>query len=275
MVKLLPFSRISLLFQCCYQQFQGLTFPLGQPSNAPSPGHAINRVMLWTIFSFCLIFFHLCVWLMASPRQTLLAAGMKLKYSIPQLLTFNNHSIPMAIATIKELGLKRRPRYIHRSFRRKFVYHQPDLLASYIPSFWTTVAHLPRHQSSVALCANNAGSTARSLHAHPSGTGNIARSLNSKQIVKRGVDTSVLRPLQRSTTASTLKIELFNTQSLTNKASFIQDHIMEKELALMCLTETWHQPGVYSALNEACPPGYSYLERARNTGRGGGLAIIH
>ncbi|CAM4730464.1 unnamed protein product [Leuciscus chuanchicus] len=35
----------------------------------------------------------------------------------------------------------------------------------------------------------------------------------------------------------------------------------------MCLTETWHQPEVYSALNEACPPGYSYLEAARSTGR--------
>lgn len=43
----------------------------------------------------------------------------------------------------------------------------------------------------------------------------------------------------------------------------------------MCLTETWHQPEVYSALNEACPPGYSYLEAARSTGRGGGLAVIH
>ncbi len=43
----------------------------------------------------------------------------------------------------------------------------------------------------------------------------------------------------------------------------------------MCITETWHQPEVYSALNDACPPGYSYLEKARSTGGGGGLAIIH
>ncbi|XP_047193774.1 uncharacterized protein LOC118286550 [Scophthalmus maximus] len=43
----------------------------------------------------------------------------------------------------------------------------------------------------------------------------------------------------------------------------------------MCLTETWHQPEVNSALNEACPPGYSYVEAVRSTGRGGGLAVIH
>ena len=41
--------------------------------------------------------------------------------------------------------------------------------------------------------------------------------------------------------------------------------------SFMCLTESWHQPEVYSALNEACPPGYSYLEAARSTG----LAVIH
>ena len=43
----------------------------------------------------------------------------------------------------------------------------------------------------------------------------------------------------------------------------------------MCLTETWQQPEVYSALNEACPPGYSYLEKARCTGRGEGLAVAY
>ena len=43
----------------------------------------------------------------------------------------------------------------------------------------------------------------------------------------------------------------------------------------MCLTETWHQPEVYSALNEACPHGYSYLEAARSTGRGGGPAVLY
>lgn len=33
------------------------------------------------------------------------------------------------------------------------------------------------------------------------------------------------------------------------------------------------QPEVYAAFSEACPPGYSYLENACNTGHGG-LAII-
>ncbi|KAG2462876.1 TRI39 ligase, partial [Polypterus senegalus] len=55
----------------------------------------------------------------------------------------------------------------------------------------------------------------------------------------------------------------------------IEEHIREKGLDFMCLTETGHQSEGYSALNEACPPGYSFLEVARSTGCGGGLAIIH
>lgn len=43
----------------------------------------------------------------------------------------------------------------------------------------------------------------------------------------------------------------------------------------MCLVETWQQPEVYSSLNKACPPGYTYLSKARTTGRGGGLAVVH
>lgn len=42
---------------------------------------------------------------------------------------------------------------------------------------------------------------------------------------------------------------------------------------LTCLNETWHRPGVYPFLNEACPPGYTYLEKAHSPGSG--LAILH
>ncbi len=92
---------------------------------------------------------------------------------------------------------------------------------------------------------------------------------------KRRVDFGLLRPVQRLTALSNIKIELFNTQSLTNKSCFIHDHIQDKGLDIMCLTETWHQPDVFSVLNETCPSGYCYLQKARSTGRGGGLAVIY
>ena len=43
----------------------------------------------------------------------------------------------------------------------------------------------------------------------------------------------------------------------------------------LCLSETWHKNGDYLSLNEATPPGYKYFEKARNSGRGGGLALIY
>ncbi len=46
-------------------------------------------------------------------------------------------------------------------------------------------------------------------------------------------------------------------------------------MTFMCITEKWHQLEVYSVLNKACPPSYSYLKKARCTGLGGGLAVIH
>ena len=104
------------------------------------------------------------------------------------------------------------------------------------------------------------------------------RTQTKRQERKRGVDHSVLRPVQRetsNTTTPTVKMELFNAQSINNKASLIHDHIMNSQLDLSCLVETWQRPGHYSGLNEVCPPGYLYLHKARTTSRGGGLAVIY
>ena len=206
---------------------------------------------------------------------------MAFSYSISQLRRLRPAvTLGLDVPIIKELGLLRRNRYIHRGSGRNFVFHnQPSCSATNIPSLWTPVARLMRHQNAVAPVTINTGNTARSLR--PS-RGNTARFPHIRQdrfpgmeSSLRGVDFNVLRPVQRFTPQSLLKFELFNTQSINNKGTLIEEHIREKGLDFMCLTETWHQPEDYSALNEASPPGYSYLEAARSTGRGGGLAVIH
>ncbi len=154
-----------------------------------------------------LTFLTVCVWQMASSSRTHLVTGMRLNYSIPQLLNFNNHTVaPACIVAIKGLGLLRRPRYIHRSSRRKFVYHQPGCSASEIPSIWTDVARLSRHQSNIALGVGKMGITARLQNAKLDRTGKNVRSLYIEQDIKRGVDFSVLWPLQRFITSPMLKI---------------------------------------------------------------------
>lgn len=84
----------------------------------------------------------------------------------------------------------------------------------------------------------------------------------------------ILLPFSCKTTSIT-KVELFNVQSLSNKSCLNHNHILEKGIDIICLSETWHNPVAYSVLNEACPPGYTYLEKAWTTGHGGGLVVIH
>lgn len=188
---------------------------------------------------------------------------MTLKYSIPQLLKLRNYSSPTCISVIKQLKLQSRPRYIHRSCRRKFVLSQSG---DSIPSLWSTeriVARHIRHQNASLLGLNR-----------PSVGASCIRPVTAEWNIKRGVDFSLLRSPQY-TTPSNINIELFNTQSLTNKSCLIHSHILDRNIDIMCLTETWHQPEGFLALNEACPPGYQYLEKARLSGRGGGLAVLH
>ncbi|KAG2457069.1 SPG17 protein, partial [Polypterus senegalus] len=213
---------------------------------------------------------------------------MVLSYSSLQLRRLNPVTTPgINIHIIKELGLLRRPRYIHRGSGRKFIFNkQQKCSATNIPSFWSPVARVMRHQSTVVSNTINIRSIARSLHScvgnNLATVRNTVRSLHPRldlfcgaDSMLRGVDFNVLRPVLRFTPKSLVKFELFNTQSISNKSTMIEEHNREKGLDFMCLTETWHQSEAYSALNEACPSGYSYLEAAHSTGRGGGLAIIY
>ncbi|KAK5894035.1 hypothetical protein CesoFtcFv8_010766 [Champsocephalus esox] len=84
--------------------------------------------MSW-IFLVSTTILHLCAPnpLAGIAANTLLPAFppvIMLKYSISQLLSFTNSSTPSSISVIRHLGLLRRPRYIHRSTRRSFVYFQ-------------------------------------------------------------------------------------------------------------------------------------------------------
>lgn len=70
-------------------------------------------------------------------------------------------------------------------------------------------------------------------------------------------------------------MSLLNTRSLNNKAGIINEFIVDNNLDFFCITETWHKPLDYFSLNQTTPPGYTYIEKARPDGRGGGTAVIY
>ncbi|KAL6491482.1 hypothetical protein MHYP_G00018270 [Metynnis hypsauchen] len=124
---------------------------------------------------------------------------MMLNYSVSQLMKFNNFTTPSCISVIKQLILLRRPRYIHRSSRRKLVYSNSG---NAIPSIWSavrTVTPQSRHQNAAATHTSNAGVPVATLHTERDG--------------KRGVDFSVLHLIRRPSAPSNIKIYLQKAHS--------------------------------------------------------------
>ncbi len=72
-----------------------------------------------------------------------------------------------------------------------------------------------------------------------------------------------------------LKLGLLNIRSLTPKAVIVNEMITDNSFDVLCLTETWLKPNDYIGINESTPPSYCYKHEPRQTGRGGGVAIIY
>lgn len=155
-------------------------------------------------------------------------------------------------STLQQHCLLRRRPYIHRGSRRNFLYYFSA--ENSIPSFWSGRSSLqPGHRRN-----NN-------IHIrHP-------RTLH--------VTSSNLLPVSTSATwisqQKSLKTALFNTRSLSNKSLLLCEFIIDNKLDFLCLTETWHKPMDYIALNQTTPPGYSFIDNPHLDRRGGGIAVVH
>ncbi|KAI2645456.1 RNA-directed DNA polymerase from mobile element jockey [Labeo rohita] len=96
--------------------------------------------------------------------------------------------------------------------------------------------------------------------------------------VRRGVDSSHLRPLGRAVSSAsddrTLRLGLINARSLANKTFLLNDFFTSRELDFMFLTETWLHAGELTSFSELLPPSCDFLSSPRTTGKGGGLASV-
>ena len=64
-------------------------------------------------------------------------------------------------------------------------------------------------------------------------------------------------------------------QSLRNKSLQLCDYIIEHDIDVMILTESWIRDDEQVIIGESAPPGYSFLNIPRPTSaRGGGIAVL-
>ena len=70
---------------------------------------------------------------------------------------------------------------------------------------------------------------------------------------------------------------LLNTRSVKNKASIVKDYVVDNNIDLLALTESWLRPGNTDAnvINELCPTGYQFLHVPRQLRTGGGVALLY
>ena len=76
---------------------------------------------------------------------------------------------------------------------------------------------------------------------------------------------------------SPLDLCFLNVRSMRNKTEKIKDFIVENNYDVSALAETWLSPGDkdLSVIAEVVPTGFKILHQPRESGRGGGLAVIY
>ena len=103
----------------------------------------------------------------------------------------------------------------------------------------------------------------------------------SPRFSRRRVDFRSLKTLPRAPRSAEppapapARIGLVNARSLANKTFVLRDFFSSCALDFLCVTETWIGVGECSALIELSPPGCSFFNSPRTSGRGGGTAAVY
>ena len=66
-----------------------------------------------------------------------------------------------------------------------------------------------------------------------------------------------------------------NAQSIRQKSVAIRNYILDNDIDLLVITESWHFSYELALLKELCPDGYLYEHSARDDRTGGGIVIVY
>lgn len=94
---------------------------------------------------------------------------------------------------------------------------------------------------------------------------------------KRISSTKALIKQPSSIVSSTISIGLLNARSVVNKAGFIRERIIDLDLALLGITETWLSDSDCPVIVELCPAGHTFIGKNRplfKGRRGGGIGFV-
>lgn len=217
------------------------------------------QVPLIGVMQSCILIFGLLFLSLSSTRRDLhfyclprdahgiriLAAGdsliMALRYTASNLLNLKRsyRLSNGAYKLCRHVGILQPTRYIHRASRRGFLRASSDNIL--VPLFQCKAYRLVR-------------------------AGANFNNLSALQFVEQ--------PLLASTAPCLTKTALFNALSVNNKSLILSDIIAEKELDLVCLTETWHSQSDGLLFNELTSSGYGLFDSPRISGRGGGIMVL-
>ena len=69
---------------------------------------------------------------------------------------------------------------------------------------------------------------------------------------------------------------LLNVRYVKNKAMIVKDYVVDNDIDIMALAETWLRPGNTNdvEVGTLCPTGYWFLHVPRSHSRGGGVGVL-
>ena len=72
-----------------------------------------------------------------------------------------------------------------------------------------------------------------------------------------------------------LRIATLNARSVRTKTGYIPDFIIDQNLDILGITESWLRPDEDHIVGDILPEGYSYRSVPRATGNGGGVLLVY
>ena len=105
----------------------------------------------------------------------------------------------------------------------------------------------------------------------------VTRRRNTSNCISiKTITTNVWHSNSIRDTANMMHLCLLNVRSINNKAMAVKDLVVDHDVDILAMTETWLRAGNHDdiAMGTLCPNSYRFLHVPRPQGRGGGVGLL-